>query len=243
MPYSYNNWSASPDPEVIGINVGWEPVPGHRFPGGIRGGDVQVIFTYLVQQLHERVEPIELYPPGDEWGYAYRDNVNNPGQLSCHASGTAIDYNATRHPNQILYTWTREQSLEIHQIIDDELDGIVKWLEGWDEMHFEIRGTAEQVKAVADKIRTMSAPPAPSPDKKALMYKIAWIKKTGSPGSAYRVLYAEGKNGVLYPVEAYNISGKESLERWRTRLDEVPSTSPLIANTFIRIMDGPYANV
>ena len=33
------------------------------------------------------------------WGYEFRANVNNPSQLSCHASGTAIDYNANRHPN------------------------------------------------------------------------------------------------------------------------------------------------
>src|SRR3990167_3612087 len=150
--YSYNGWPCSSNPADISVNQGWEPIPGHRFPGGIKSGDVEVIFTYLVQQLDARVEPIELYEPGDEWGYAYRDNVNNPGQLSCHASATALDYNATRHPNKKAYTWTREQARVINQIVNSELDGVIKWLEGYDEMHFEIRGTAAQVKAVANRI-------------------------------------------------------------------------------------------
>ncbi len=152
MPSSYNGWPASRNPTSIGV-VRFEPIRGHDFPAGVKGGDVATVITYLVRQLDARVEPIEEYRPGDEWGYSYRANVNNPNQLSCHASGTAIDYNAVQHPNRVDYTWTRAQAREIHQIVDDELDGVVKWLEGWDEMHFEIRGTPSQVRAVAAKIR------------------------------------------------------------------------------------------
>lgn len=162
MILSYNGWAASSNPAAIGI-VHFEPIEGYDFPGGVKGGDVEAIFTYLVRQLDKRVEPIEEYPPGDEWGYYFRANVNNPSQLSCHASGTAIDYNATQHPNRVPYTWTREQVREIHKIIDDELDGVVKWLEGWDEMHFEVRGTAHQVAVVADRIRDAAQPPPPPP--------------------------------------------------------------------------------
>ncbi len=164
MTASYNGWPASSSPSAIGINQNWEPIRGHKFPQGTKSGDVETVFTYLVRQLDERVEPIEEYAPGDEWGYSYRANVNNPSQLSCHASGTAIDYNATQHPNRVDYTWSREQTRIIHQIINDELDGVVKWLEGWDEMHFEIRGTTAQVAAVAKKIRggiTSTSQPAP----------------------------------------------------------------------------------
>lgn len=169
MPYSYNGWPASPNPDAIAINRRWEPIKGHDFPGGIKSGDVETVMTYLVRQLDSRVEPIEEYPPGDEWGYNYRANVNNPGQLSCHASGTAIDYNATQHPNKVDYTWTQAQTREIHKILD-ELGGVVKWLEGYDEMHFEIRGSVGQVAMVAKKIREMTAPkppttPTPDPTK------------------------------------------------------------------------------
>lgn len=177
MPTSYNGWPASSIPSAIGINRTWEPVPGHDFPGGIKGGDVEVVFTYLVRQLHARVEPITIYPAGDEWGYSYRANVNNPSQLSCHASGTAIDYNATEHPNRVDYTWTREQAREIHKIIDDELDGVIKWLEGWDEMHFEIRGTPAQVKAVADRLRSN-----PKKEEDPMRDRIVWFH--GEPTAA-----------------------------------------------------------
>ena len=46
------------------------------------------------------------YRPGDDWGWAFRANVNEPDEWSCHASATAIDYNSTQHPNRIKYTWT-----------------------------------------------------------------------------------------------------------------------------------------
>lgn len=160
MATSYNGWAASPDPAAIGINRGWEPIPGFDFPGGIKGGDVEVVMTYLVQQLDARVEPIEMYPAGDEWGYAFRDSVNNPDgdddEMSCHASGTAIDYNATRHPNGQGGTWTAAQRREIDQILKVELGGVVKNLTDFDEMHFEIKGTAAQVKAVADRLRNQT---------------------------------------------------------------------------------------
>jgi hypothetical protein len=159
MATSYNGWPASKDPDVIGVNRTWEPLPGVRFPGGIKSGDVEVIFTYLIIQLNNRVERADLYQAGDDWGYAFRANVNNPNpqddNMSCHASATAIDYNATRHPNRVKYTWTWPQVAEIRKIVDYELEGVIRWLHGYDEMHFEIRGSAARVKAVADKIRNL----------------------------------------------------------------------------------------
>lgn len=160
MVASYNGWPASRDPDAIGI-VPFEPIPGHDFPGGVKGGDVHTIFTYLVRQLNARVEPIEFYPAGDEWGYFFKDSANSPSLLSCHSSGTAVDYNAVRHPNGRRGTWTAVQVREIRKILD-ELGGVVRWLYDAtrtpDEMHFEIKGSAAEVAAVA---RRISNPPAP----------------------------------------------------------------------------------
>jgi hypothetical protein len=203
MASSYNGWPASRDAAAIGINRGWEPIAGHDFPGGIKSGDVQTVFTCLVRQLHKRVEPIVIYPPGDEWGYAYRDNVNNPGQLSCHASGTAIDYNATEHPNRVDYTWSRDQTREIHKIIDDELDGVIKWLEGYDEMHFEIRGTAAQVAAVAKKIRAMTTPPPADEDDDMPLNDAdkEWLRSLATEIAGKRTeVTAHGQTGVRRDV-------------------------------------------
>lgn len=159
MPTSNNGWSVIFDSDSDLLNARWEPVPGVRFPGGIRKGDVEVIFTYLVRNLHARVERATEYQAGDDWGWNPRKNVNDPDWWSTHASATSIDYNATQHPNRIPYTWARAQVREIRQIIDVELEGVIKWLEGYDEMHFEIRGGATAVKRVADKIRNLKKEP------------------------------------------------------------------------------------
>lgn len=156
MATSYNGWPASSTPSRIGINANWEPIPGHKFPGGIKSGDVETVMTYFVRQLHSRVERIDRDAIKDEWGYNYKASANSPSKLSCHASGTAFDYNATRHPNGRRGTWAWSQISEIRKI-QNEVNGVVFWLGDAaripDEMHFEIRGTAAQVKAAADKIR------------------------------------------------------------------------------------------
>lgn len=154
MVESYNGWPASRDPKAIGINPNWAPL-GHRFPGGVKGGPVEVVFTYLVEQLHGRVEPIDRDAVKDEWGWHFKPSANSPTLLSCHSSGTAIDYNASRHPNGRRGTFTPTQVAEIRKI-QAELGGVVHWLGDAtrtpDEMHFEIRATPSEVAAVASRI-------------------------------------------------------------------------------------------
>lgn len=153
---SYNGWPANSNGALIGINPAWEPIPGHRFPGGIKSGDVEVVMTYVVQQLHARVERIDRDAIKDDWGYTFKYSANSPNLLSCHASGTAFDYNATRHPNKVRNTWTTVQVAEVRKI-QAEAGGVVRWLYDStntpDEMHFEIEGTPAQVKVVADSLR------------------------------------------------------------------------------------------
>lgn len=149
VPRSYNGFPASQDPAALGI-VTITPVPGRNFQ--VVGGDVATIFTYLIQQYNARVEPI-IFPGEvfDDWSYGYRADVNDPTMLSCHSSGTAVDLNATRHPNNTADTRTLNagQINEIMQILD-ELEGAVTWggdpggPHGWeagdtsDPMHWEI---------------------------------------------------------------------------------------------------------
>ncbi len=160
MPTSYNGWPASRDPAAIGINRKWAPL-GVPFPGGVKGGDVETVLTYVVEQLHARVEPIDLPGLKDEWGWHYKPSANSPNLLSCHSSGTAFDYNATRHPNRKRGTFTAAQVKTIHTILD-EVGGVVRWLGDArtpDEMHFEIKGTPAQVADVARLLRSKPAPP------------------------------------------------------------------------------------
>lgn len=191
MATSYNGWFASSNPDAIGVNPDWEPIPGHRFPGGIRGGDVEEVFTYLVVQLDARVEPIEHYAPGDEWGYFFKFSANSPSLLSCHSSATAIDYNATRHPNGVRGTWTAQQVAEIREILA-ELDGVIHWLYDAtgtpDEMHFETRASQAQVTAVANKLRWNSQPaptPPPADEEEEMASFYLWLRDTRVAGKDY----------------------------------------------------------
>lgn len=159
MTRSYNGWEASPDPKSIGV-VPFS-VAGVNFPGGVRAGDVAVVFTYLLTQFDARVEKLVA---GWCWGYSYRQN-RNADNLSCHASGTAVDANAPRHPNGKRGTFTPTQVLEILKILS-ELNGVVRWGGRFtgtpDEMHFEIVGSPAEVKAAADALRGIELTPEES---------------------------------------------------------------------------------
>lgn len=161
MPSSYNGWPASPDRAALGITQ--LVVAGEPFAPGVRGGDVHTVLGYVAQQIHNRVEPVVRadWHQADDWGYSYRVNTNNPSQLSCHASGTAIDYNATRHPNGKGGTWSAAQKAEILRILA-EVNNVVRCLWGYDEMHFEICDSMAAVAIAAEKVRGGS--PAPAPD-------------------------------------------------------------------------------
>jgi hypothetical protein len=149
---SYNGWVASPNPDTIGIDQTFA-VGGVSFPGGVKGGDVAQVLGYVATRIHLAVEKLVK---GWCWGWEYRQNVNDPATLSCHASGTAIDINAPRHPNGKTGTFTPEQVVQIRRILF-EAGSVVAWGHDWrgsvDEMHFEIRGTAAEVKAAAAGLR------------------------------------------------------------------------------------------
>lgn len=149
---SYNGWPANSDPAAIGVAQNlW-------FPGGVKTGDVTTVLRYVARQFNDRVEPIVS---GWCWGYTFKANVNNPSQLSCHASGTALDINAPDHPNGSGGTFTDAQVGTIYAILN-EVQGAVDWLEGYDEMHFEIAVSAADLAYVAAVIGD-AAPPTTIP--------------------------------------------------------------------------------
>jgi murein L,D-transpeptidase YcbB/YkuD len=162
---SYNGWLASRNPADFG-GLAKLVVAGESFAPGVRAGDVHTVLQHVAEQLHRRVEPVVRgdWHQADDWGYSYRANVNNPSQLSCHASGTAIDYNATRHPNGKRGTFTAKQVAEIRQIIA-EVDGVVRWGGDFgkvDAMHVEIHGDALAVARVANRLRRPAEPRRPT---------------------------------------------------------------------------------
>lgn len=162
---SYNGWRASRSPAAIGVKP--FEVVGREFPAGVKTGPVAVVLGYVAEQFHLRVEP--LVNPGC-WGYNYRANRNNPSNLSCHASGTAVDVNAPRHPNGRRGTFSKEQVAEIRRILA-EVRGVVEWGADFsttpDEMHFEISGSVAEVAAVAKSLSQPQEDDVMSPGQEA----------------------------------------------------------------------------
>jgi hypothetical protein len=154
--YSQNGWTAN-DRGVIGS---------YSLPGGkvaVRAGDVSVVLLWVANRFHEQVERLEW--PGN-WGYAERPIRGSATVLSNHASGTAIDLNAPRHPLGVRGTFAPSQVAAIHRILA-LCGGVVRWGGDYsgrvDEMHFEINAGAAAVRAVADRIRGAASPPPPPP--------------------------------------------------------------------------------
>lgn len=169
MTASYNGFKASPNPaDFGGLDNSFVPGTSIQLRPGVRRGDVATVLFYVAAQLDARVEDGDLYEPGDEWGYSYRPSKNSAALLSCHAGGTAFDWNSTRHVNGKRGTWTAAQVAGIRQILA-EVEGTVYWGgDAWgdgtpDEMHFEITTgtTLEKLAEVAAKIRAGLKPPKP----------------------------------------------------------------------------------
>jgi len=153
---SYNGWPANSDKNAIGVEEFGDP-QGFPFPGGVKASDVATVLGYVATQLHTRVEPCVS---GWCWGYTYKQNVNNPSSLSCHASGTAIDWNAPDHPNGSSGTFSDDQVGTIYRILD-EVQGAVDWLQGYDEMHFEIAVSASTLANIAATLPAGGGSPTP----------------------------------------------------------------------------------
>ena len=165
MATSYNGWTAAPGWTVAGGQLEPLVVAGEPFSPGVRAGDVHDVLEYVFNRVHNEVEPIVRpdWHQADDWGYSYRPNTNNPAQLSCHASATAGDYNATRHPNGKGGTWTAAQKAKILEILA-AVDNVVRVLWGYDEMHFEICASVAKVAQVAARLRNgTTRPPKPTP--------------------------------------------------------------------------------
>lgn len=149
MPVSGNGWPVDPNPATLGIEN--MVVNGVTFP--VRGGKVRQLLEYVAVQVNNRVERANA--TYGCWGYSYRMNVNSPGSWSNHASGTAIDYNATRHPNGVptAATFTQAQIDEIHKILA-EVNHAVRWGGDYngtpDAMHFEINVPPDQLDVTID---------------------------------------------------------------------------------------------
>lgn len=146
---SQNGWVASSDPNVIGIK---------QF--AVAGTDIKLrcasacgaILSAFAAEFHATIEPIDAGAL-DDWGYAYRPVRGQTTGLSNHASGTAIDLNAAKHPLGKQHTFTGHQEILLQALVKKYgLRWGGNYKDRIDEMHFEIIETPEQVKLRMNKL-------------------------------------------------------------------------------------------
>lgn len=119
----------------------------------LRQGSAGFLLCHIALTLSDEVEPIATGPL-DDWGYAYRE-VRDGDDLSNHASGTAVDLNALRHPLGRDGTFTDAQVDRVHTLLK-RYRGTVRWGGDYsgrvDEMHFELVEPLPVCESVARRL-------------------------------------------------------------------------------------------
>lgn len=136
---SYNGWRADPDYRKLGASR--IEVEGRGF---ILVEVAQPLFAYLIRRFHHEVDEIDKGVL-DDWSFNYR-KARAADALSCHASATAVDLNATKYPMGRA-NMTKAQRKAVERILAASRKQF-RW-GGWfrmpytDEMHFElVKGTS-----------------------------------------------------------------------------------------------------
>ena len=180
-------------------------IPGTDRTIRLKRGDAGWLLVHFAAWFDKHVEDIEAGQL-DDWGYAERPIRGSSTTLSNHASGTAMDLNATRHPMGVRGTFTPAQAAAIRAQLRT-YDGCIRWGGDYtgrpDEMHFEINRPPADVSALARRLRTApeeDAMPAPrdwtDEDWKAFDQHV-WHKRLGGN---------DGRTADLYLLWAANAS-------------------------------------
>lgn len=158
MATSQNGWT------VITSGTSEKLVAIPKIAGRVRKGDVAAIFTDLVEYFDKNIEDVDRGK--DEWGYAFRSIRGQSSGYSNHASGTAIDLNATRHPLGVRNTFTDAQEKKIRAMLTERYLGKIRWGGDYqnraDEMHFEVNGSAADMKKVVAHLKALDSSPSSS---------------------------------------------------------------------------------
>jgi hypothetical protein len=237
---SQNGWPVSDNPSDLGIVP--LVVGGVNFGGGVRGGKVHDALAYVASAIHSRVQ--RLNSTYGCWGYSYRENVNSPGEWSNHASGTAIDINATLHGNDVptSESWTDAQVAEIHKILD-ELNGVVRWGGDYqntvDSMHFEVVVPPDQLGDSVTIPASSTVWPIGNPN-----FDSDWraTPELTTMSVSYPTVAAWGRNGYAYwffrPVASGRLSFDAMLSHWMD--DKLNASHPLGPDVTLYLYRATY---
>lgn len=130
-------------------------IAGRTFP--VRRGCAGFVLMHWAWYFTHNVE--EILPGVDDWGWSLR-RISGSEEWSNHASGTAIDLNADKHPQGIHNTFDAKLTERIRVRLADRYQNVIRWGGDYagtvDEMHFEIVGNFKQTKALADVLHDTS---------------------------------------------------------------------------------------
>lgn len=156
---SQNSWRVRDRDELV-----WFTAAGARFAAA--NDDVAYLAAYVINQFDATVERIHG-PVLDDWSWAVRPVRGKTTGYSNHASATAWDLNATKHPRGVHGTYSAAQKAAVHSILNRVVDAkgnrIFRWGEEYvapstvDGMHFEINASASQVASAAHLLRIQEA--------------------------------------------------------------------------------------
>jgi hypothetical protein len=137
MPNSQNGYPANDVNQTDNLTI-----PGTDRKIRLRKGPAGALLRLFASRFHFRIEDI-LEGVYDDWGYAAR-TIAGSTVLSNHASGTAVDINATQHPQYTKpsATFTPGQLAGIRALLN-EFENVIRWGGDYaagnlDPMHFEI---------------------------------------------------------------------------------------------------------
>lgn len=195
MAASQNGWRANDISVTANLNI-----PGTTRNIRVRKdapGQLLVEVASAFDRLVEDIEAGQL----DDWGYAERP-IRGATALSNHASGTAIDLNALKHPLGRVGTFSPQQKVKIQEIIATT-GNVIRWGGSYsgrkDEMHFEINdgrtmAQCETALAAMRRYNNNTAGAAPPSSGKA---PISTNLKRGSTGESVKKL--QGFLNRYYP--------------------------------------------
>lgn len=156
MAVSQNGYTAND----VALTQSWK-IPGTTRAIRLRKGSPGALLVHFAAWFDKNVEDIEAGQL-DDWGYAERPIRGSTTTLSNHASGTAMDLNATKHQLGARNTYTSAQMAKIRAELKN-YQGCIRWGGDYqnraDEMHFEI------VKDEASCTHALASFDTPTPPK------------------------------------------------------------------------------
>jgi D-alanyl-D-alanine carboxypeptidase/Putative peptidoglycan binding domain len=148
VPTSQNGYGANDRSVIVSYTV-----PGGRL--ALRRGPAGELLAAAVRRWHDEVEPL-LWPGC--WGYAERPIRGSTTELSNHASGTAVDCSAPRHPlgTEPARNFAPSAISAARRIVADS-DGCLRWGGDYtgrkDGMHLEVIASEQRCAAVLARWR------------------------------------------------------------------------------------------